>query len=86
MKEILIIGPKYMPIPAVNGGAIEGLIDEYLQYNSNSKKYNITVYSSLSKDVNENYNKKYSNTTFRYIKRVVNCILFIDWFVQLIED
>lgn len=69
MKEILIIGPKFMPIPAVNGGAIEGLIDEYLQYNSKSKKYNITVYSPYSKDVNEDYNKKYNNTTFRYIKK-----------------
>jgi len=51
-----------LPIPAVQGGAVENLIDFYLEYNNNNKLHEITVYSpwnakikthpTLSSDVN----------------------------------
>ena len=34
-----------LPIPAVQGGAVENLIDFYLEYNDTYKLYDITVYS-----------------------------------------
>ena len=64
--NILIIGPSFLPIPAISGGAIEGLVDEYLKYNSKCQRHNITVYSAFSNGVNEEYNSQYKNTVFRY--------------------
>ena len=34
-----------MPVPAVQGGAVETLIDHYLEYNDLHKLHDITVYS-----------------------------------------
>ena len=67
--KILIIGTKYAPIPCVEGGAIESLIDDYLKYNSKNKKINITVYSSVPKKKNIEKNQQYNNVEFRYIDR-----------------
>ena len=73
-KKVLIIGPSYLPIPSTEGGAIEGLIDEYLKYNSEKRKYDVTVYSTFSNSINIDNNLKYNNTTFRYINK--NNILY----------
>lgn len=67
--KILIIGTKYAPIPCVEGGAIESLIDDYLIYNSKNKKLDITVYSSAPKGKRIENNKQYNNVEFRYIHR-----------------
>ena len=66
--NILIICPQFKPVPAVMGGAIETLVDEYLKYNSRRKKYQITVYSVPSNNCEEE-NNKYTNTVFRYINK-----------------
>ena len=63
--NIAIINIGILPVPAVQGGAVENLTDFYLAYNDKHKLHNITVYSvggpkvsthpALSSDVNHYY-------------------------------
>ena len=51
--KIAILTSGLMPVPAVQGGAVENLIDFYLEYNDKHKLHDITVYSiwnPLAKD------------------------------------
>lgn len=60
--KIAILTCGMLPIPAVQGGAVENLIDFYLDYNNQKKLHDITIYSpwdpkvkghpALSSDVN----------------------------------
>lgn len=60
--KLAILTCGMLPIPAVQGGAVENLIDFYLEYNDTHKLHDITVYSpwepkiklhpALSSDVN----------------------------------
>lgn len=60
--KLAILTCGMLPIPAVQGGAVENLIDFYLEYNNKNKIHDITVYSpwnpkvkthpALSSDVN----------------------------------
>lgn len=43
--KIAIITSGILPVPAVQGGAVENLIDFYLKYNELHKEHDITVYS-----------------------------------------
>ena len=43
--KLAIITCGMLPIPAVQGGAVENLIDFYLEYNNTHKLHDITVYS-----------------------------------------
>ena len=43
--KIAILTSGILPIPAVLGGAVENLIDFYLEYNEIHKLHDITVYS-----------------------------------------
>ena len=43
--RIAVITCGMLPIPAVQGGAVENLIDFYLEYNDIYKLHNITIYS-----------------------------------------
>lgn len=43
--NIAILTSGILPVPAVRGGAVETLIDSYLEYNEQHKLHNITVYS-----------------------------------------
>lgn len=45
MKKIAILTSGILPVPAVQGGAVENLIDFYLEYNEQHKLHDITVYS-----------------------------------------
>ncbi len=69
MKKVLIIVPEFLPLPCIEGGAIEQLIDSYLQYNSISKKYEITVYSPYSKKITNELLNSYNKVEFRYINK-----------------
>ena len=44
--NIAIITSGILPVPAVLGGAVENLIDFYLEYNEIHRLHNITIYSS----------------------------------------
>lgn len=43
--KIAILTCGILPIPAVQGGAVENLIDFYLEYNNQNKLHDITIYS-----------------------------------------
>ena len=43
--KIAILTSGIMPVPAVQGGAVENLIDYYLEYNDQHRLHDITVYS-----------------------------------------
>ena len=62
--KVLVITPGVLPVPATKGGAVEKLIEEYINFNEKFNEVNFTVYSVKS-DANENLN--YKNTEFRYI-------------------
>lgn len=49
--NIAILTSGVLPIPAVQGGAVENLIDLYLEYNNQHRLHDITVYSVWHHDV-----------------------------------
>lgn len=49
--KIAILTSGILPIPAVQGGAVENLIDFYLEYNDLHKIHDITIYSIYDKKV-----------------------------------
>ena len=63
--KLLIISAGVHPVPPVNGGAVENLIDFYLK---DSKNNNIEVLS-IYDDKLESYEYKYNNCKFHFIKK-----------------
>ena len=49
--KIGIITSGILPVPAVQGGAVENLIDYYLEYNHRHRLHDITIYSVWHPDV-----------------------------------
>jgi len=49
--KIAILTSGILPVPAVQGGAVENLMDFYLEYNDNHQLHDITVYSVWHPDV-----------------------------------
>ena len=43
--KIAVLTSGILPVPAVSGGAVENLIDYYIEYNNQEKLHDITVYS-----------------------------------------
>lgn|SRR5574344_817066 len=62
--KIAILTSAILPVPAVYGGAVENLIDYYLEYNKSSKLNDITIYSIDFKSNNRNYNNKFTHYKF----------------------
>lgn len=52
--KIAILTCGILPIPAVQGGAVENMIDFYLDYNDRKKIHDITVYSPFAPGVDSN--------------------------------
>lgn len=65
--KIAVITSGILPVPAVKGGAIENLIDYYLEYNEIHKLHDITIYSIYDKKANAISNN-ISNNHYQYIK------------------
>lgn len=65
--KILFITAGYLPMPPVQGGAVENLIDLFLVNNELTGKHEIVVYSCYSKEVLE-ATTYYTKTNFKYIK------------------
>ena len=82
MKKICVVTPLFLPVPAVEGGGVETLINILIDQNEIKKKYNFTIYTIPSKKIENKY--KYSNIvqvklnyfTFTF-KRVINKIFNI---------
>ena len=78
--KIAILTSGILPVPSVQGGAVENLIDFYLDYNNHYKLHEITVYSvyhplvkkhpALISDVNHYYHIKTEGLLSR-IKRKI---------------
>lgn len=49
--KIAILTSGILPVPAVQGGAVETLVDYYLEYNDKHKLHDITVFSVYHQDV-----------------------------------
>ena len=43
--KLAILNSGILPIPAVQGGAVENLTDFYLEFNNRKKLHDITIYS-----------------------------------------
>lgn len=70
MKKILIITSGYHPVPAVEGGAIETLLDFYIAQNEKDSKDQLVVYSNWSAKLEE-YQEEIleTHTQYRYIHK-----------------
>ena len=66
--KIAILTSGILPVPAVQGGAVENLIDFYLAYNDNNHLHDITVYSC-----NHHNTKKHPA-----LKSIVNHYYYVD--------
>ena len=51
--KIAILTSGILPVPAVQGGAVENLIDFYLEYNDRYRLHDITIYSIWHPNVNQ---------------------------------
>lgn len=63
--KIAVVSSGILPIPALLGGAVENLVDYYLEYNDRHKIHDITVYSVSSAKTNQV--KDTENVHYRYV-------------------
>lgn len=68
MNKICIITSMIYPVPAVKGGAVEGLVELLIRMNEKYNQLDLTVVSIFDSDA-ERVSKKYKNTRFVYISR-----------------
>lgn len=62
--KILIIAPGVLPIPATKGGAVEALIESYINYNEKVHEHDFTLYTMYDE---HDYNNEYKYTKYIYI-------------------
>ena len=68
MKKICIFTPMIFPIPAVKGGAVEGLVELIIRMNEQYKLADFTVVSIWDEEA-EHISNKYKNTKFVFVKK-----------------
>ena len=66
-KNVCLIVPNVFPVPAVNGGACETLVETIIKMNEIFNKVNITCVSIYDEKAYKK-SKEYQNTKFIYIK------------------
>ena len=66
--KIAILTSGILPVPAVQGGTVEILIDYYLKYNDQHRLHDITVYSVWHSDVKKYPILKSNVNHYKYIK------------------
>ena len=66
--KIAILTSGILPVPAVQGGAVENLVDFYLEYNERHRLHDITVYSVWHSDVEKHPALKSEVNHYIYIK------------------
>lgn len=66
MKKILLINDGGLPLPSIDGGAVETLANMYLEENEKLEKFEFDVYSSYSKSL-EKYENKFKLSHYFYI-------------------
>ena len=66
--KIAVLTSGILPVPAVQGGAVENLIDFYLEYNEKHRLYDITVYSVWHPNVKKHPAQQSEVNHYIYIK------------------
>ena len=66
--KIAILTSGILPIPAVQGGAVESLTDYYLEYNNHYRLHDITIYSVWNSNVENHMVLKSDVNHYYYIK------------------
>jgi len=66
--KIAILTSGILPVPAVQGGAVENLVDFYLDYNDRNKLHDITVYSVWHPDIEKHPALKSEVNHYIYLK------------------
>ncbi len=66
--KIAILTSGILPVPAVKGGAVENLIDFYLEYNEQHRQHDITIYSVYDEAVHQHPALQSKVNRYRYIK------------------
>ncbi len=66
--KIAILTSGLLPVPAVQGGAVENLIDYYLEYNNVHRQHNITLYSAYHPAVKNHPALQSSSNHYKYIR------------------
>lgn len=93
--KIAILTCGILPIPAVQGGAVENLIDFYLEYNHEKKLHDITVYSpwnpkvethpALCSDVNHYFFIDVTSLKARIARRLYGFLHHHEYYNHYIE-
>lgn len=65
--RIAILTSGILPVPAVQGGAVENLVEFYLEYNEENPEHAITVYSVANVKTKESPLMNYKHTNFHFI-------------------
>lgn len=66
--KIAILTSGILPVPAIQGGAVENLVDFYLEYNDKHRLHDITVYSVWHPDTEKHLALKSEVNHYKYIK------------------
>ncbi|MBP1540919.1 MAG: glycosyltransferase family 4 protein [Prevotella sp.] len=66
--KIAILTSGILPVPAVQGGAVESLVDSYLEYNDQHRLHDITIYSVWHPDVEKHPAARSEVNHYHYIK------------------
>ncbi len=66
--KIAILTSGILPVPAVKGGAVENLIDFYLEYNEQHHQHDITIYSIYNEAVHHHPTLQSQVNHYHYVK------------------
>lgn len=66
--KIAILTSGIRAVPAVQGGAVENLVDFYLEYNDRHRLHDITVYSVWHPDAEQHPALKSEVNHYKYMK------------------
>ena len=80
--NVAIITCGYLPIPAVKGGAVETIVDNFIEENEKYQKVKFTIFS-IYDDEAEKKSKSLKDTEIIYIKKskIINVLDKIIFFV-----
>lgn len=84
MKKILIIGGDSQPIPPVNGGAVENLIQMFIETNEIKKNFKINVISCHDEKIDKE-ERKYKYCNYKYIHNFKKLPFFRKYFSIVIN-
>lgn len=65
--KLAIVTSGFLPVPAIKGGAVENLVENFVSKNEEYKKLNITIFSIKDKKAIE-VASKYKNSKYIFIK------------------